>query len=519
MATSQIIIFDSKPNPERHPDRLRVVAALRGLTAAPFSNCSVLDIGCGVGADMIHFALSAPDSTFHGFDISEEHLAIGRGLIERLQLSNVTLESADIANFTSPNKYDYIFCHGVFSWVDQTLREKILKICSEHLSPSGIAFISFNCLPGWYTRDTLRKLLQQTDDPKRTPAERVEIALNTMQTTRERLAESQTLHSQQFQQELDSCLCQSNAFIYHELLASINTPFYLHDFMQLAAQQSLQYLGDGRPSRMHVLPGELEDREFRKALTLKQFPEPIEEQIWDTIVAPPIRGCLLCHDSHTLAREPEFSHIFSMHISSALVPLSDEPRVTDTSIEIFCDAREYNLEVQSPQLKAALSILAKKWPLAMPVQTVLTRVSELTGDSIDTTQDANKPLLARLGEYFFMNLVDLYFEPPRIAEKLVRKPILFPLAREQAALGFSWVSNPRFEYARIDELDRQILELLDGSHDSESIATILLKRIASGALEYRPAPDTDGKQPIEALIPEQVSRSIQLYFEAALFVD
>lgn len=518
MKTSQIIIFDSKPNPERHPDRLRVVAALRGLTAAPFSNCSVLDIGCGIGADMIHFALSAPASTFHGFDISEEHLSIGRGLIERLHLQNVTLESADIANFTSTARYDYIFCHGVFSWVDQIVRDKILNICAKYLNPSGIAFISFNCLPGWYTRDTLRKLLEQTDSPKHTPAERVEIARNTMQATRDRLSESQTLHSQQFQQELDSCLCQSNAFIFHELLASINTPFYLHDFMQLAAKESLQYLGDGRPSRMRVLPGELDDREFRKTLSIKQYPEPIEEQIWDTIVAPPIRGCLLCHASHTLAREPEFSHLFSMSISSALVPLSDEPRVTDTSIEIFCDAREYNLEVQSPQLKAAFTILAKKWPRPMTVQTLLASVSKLTGDSIDTTEGANKPLLARLGENFFMNLVDLYFEPPVLAEKRTSKPVLFPLAREQAALGFSWISNPRFEYTLIDELDRQILELLDGSHDAASISTILMKRITSGALEYRPTQGTDENRTIQDLVTEQVSRSLQLYFEAALFV-
>lgn len=187
MQEKPTIIFDSKPNPERHPDRLRTVAALRGVNATPFSKCSVLDIGCGVGVDLIHFALCAPNSTFLGFDISEEHLQIGRGLIARLGLENITLENADIAHFETDKNFDYILCHGVYSWVNAPLREKILGICDRSLSDSGIAAITFNCLPGWQARSTIRTLLLQTDNQNDTPENRVARARTTMQATLERL--------------------------------------------------------------------------------------------------------------------------------------------------------------------------------------------------------------------------------------------------------------------------------------------------------------------------------------------
>jgi len=46
-------------------------------------------------------------------------------------------------------QFDYIICHGVYSWVAPDIQDKILAVCRRHLAPSGIAFISYNYLPGW----------------------------------------------------------------------------------------------------------------------------------------------------------------------------------------------------------------------------------------------------------------------------------------------------------------------------------------------------------------------------------
>ena len=45
--------------------------------------------------------------------------------------------------------FDFIICHGVFSWIAEPLREALLRVISERLAPEGVAAISFNVLPGW----------------------------------------------------------------------------------------------------------------------------------------------------------------------------------------------------------------------------------------------------------------------------------------------------------------------------------------------------------------------------------
>lgn len=56
-------------------------------------------------------------------------------------------------------KFDYIICHGVFSWISKKTQEEILKIIQNHLSPNGISFISYNTYPGWHIKDDLKKLV------------------------------------------------------------------------------------------------------------------------------------------------------------------------------------------------------------------------------------------------------------------------------------------------------------------------------------------------------------------------
>src|SRR5262249_61748376 len=56
--------------------------------------------------------------------------------------------------------FDYILCHGVYSWVPPAVQDKILAICRQHLSPDGVAYISYNTYPGWHLRGMVREMLR-----------------------------------------------------------------------------------------------------------------------------------------------------------------------------------------------------------------------------------------------------------------------------------------------------------------------------------------------------------------------
>ena len=38
--------------------------------------------------------------------------------------------------------FDFIICHGVYSWIPEALREDLLRVCRERLTPDGVAMVS-----------------------------------------------------------------------------------------------------------------------------------------------------------------------------------------------------------------------------------------------------------------------------------------------------------------------------------------------------------------------------------------
>ena len=56
-------------------------------------------------------------------------------------------------------EFDYIVVHGVFSWVPTNVQDHILALCRANLSPSGVAYISYNAYPGGHLREMLREML------------------------------------------------------------------------------------------------------------------------------------------------------------------------------------------------------------------------------------------------------------------------------------------------------------------------------------------------------------------------
>ena len=61
-----------------HPDRLAVVAAIRGIAAANVECCRVLEIGCATGSNLIPMAEQLPGSRFLGIDLSDARLKPGQ---------------------------------------------------------------------------------------------------------------------------------------------------------------------------------------------------------------------------------------------------------------------------------------------------------------------------------------------------------------------------------------------------------------------------------------------------------
>ncbi len=166
--------YSSFTFPQTRPDRLATLAAFLGMRPAPPERCRVLELGCGDGTNLISFAYILPDSRFVGIDLGQRHIEDAKNAATELGLTNLEFHCEDVMNFSRERygEFDYIIAHGLFSWVPEAVRTKILKIYAECLTPQGVGHISFNAYPGCKTREMLWDMMKYyTDGDRRSDAE------------------------------------------------------------------------------------------------------------------------------------------------------------------------------------------------------------------------------------------------------------------------------------------------------------------------------------------------------------
>src|SRR5262245_55885750 len=103
--------YSSLPYPQTHPARMAAAALLVGLEPPPVESCRVLELGSGVGGNLIPMALSLPRGSFVGVDLSRRQTADGQETVRQLGLSNIALHPLSLTEVDdSFGNFDYILC-------------------------------------------------------------------------------------------------------------------------------------------------------------------------------------------------------------------------------------------------------------------------------------------------------------------------------------------------------------------------------------------------------------------------
>ena len=187
-------------------------------------------------------------------------------------------------------------------------------------------------------------------------------------------------------------------------------------------------------------------------------------------------------------------------------PENPSPDLLSDSREPFLTFHGETLMVDEPLLKAALLALYQLWPASASFEELWTATLKLLGDSkttatADRTEFATKLLLAHM-----VRLVNLHtFDPPIVTEP-GQRPRAGVLARRNAAAGTRVVSL-RNHIAVLEEIDRLILPLLDGTRDPAAIMDDLAGQVAAGNLKLK----SDG-DPIEepAAVRKALAQAVNL---------
>ncbi|HRE31794.1 MAG TPA: class I SAM-dependent methyltransferase [Candidatus Berkiella sp.] len=229
---------------QTHPWHLYRVATLYGFSPVEVAKAKVLELGCASGGNLIPMAYHLPTTDFVGIDLAERQIQDGIQQITDLQLKNIELYSQSIMDFQSNRLFDYIICHGLYSWVSQEIREQVLALCRQYLSPQGIAYISYNTYPGWQSGDTVREFLRWQTVMIQSPLERIQKAKEVLVWLENALIHDHSPYACLIKKEIDLMKMHSNHQLLHEHLSPYNEAYYFLDFLEQANQFQLRYIGD-----------------------------------------------------------------------------------------------------------------------------------------------------------------------------------------------------------------------------------------------------------------------------------
>jgi methyltransferase-like protein/SAM-dependent methyltransferase len=469
------VLYPEMTFPQTHPNRLATVAFLRGMQPAPIRDCRVLELGCGVGSNLIGMAFQSPTSEFIGLDLAQRPIASGQDFVKGLGLKNIILHSMDICapGTNELGRFDYIIAHGVYSWVPEPVRERILIICREMLNPQGVAYISYNAYPGNHLRDLVRGMMRFHTARFQDPIDKVGQARGLLKFVADS-SPKVDYYIAAIRSQFERTRKYTDEAFFHDDLSEVNQPFYFHEFMSAAERHGLQFLGEARSNDLEA--GKFTSQVMQRMSELGGAPEVVREQYKDFIRGCAFRETLLCHRELEIAPDLLVERVPKLYASCDATPKTEEE---DPSGQPTLFRRKGGLEMQAthPLIGAALNYLVSQWPVVVSFEALLGAVRAATaGDLSDETEI----LADTLTNAYRIGFVELQISPPEVANKVSKQPSVSRLARFQLERG-EWAVNQSHVLIKFpDPLSRKLVQLLDGTRDQEMLRRDLLDFVQSG---------------------------------------
>lgn len=473
--------YDEVPYPtgafaETHPFRLATIATLYGLSPPDPRRARVLELGCGSGGNLLPMAGSLPEASFVGVDLSRRAIAEAEAGRTELDLRNLLFLARDLRELDdSLGRFDYILAHGVYSWVPREVQEKLLWLCGHLLSENGVAYVSYNAMPGSMSRRMVRDMLRFHVKRKTEPRAQVQQARALLGFLADSVPAQEALYRGQLQAERVRLDEVADAVLYHDDLSAQNEALYLHEFVARAQQYGLAYLGDAEICDMHG------HRISRAALdTLADIEDRVVfEQYLDFLTGRAFRRTLLCCADAEVAGGPQVEVVPKLLCLSYASPESSSP-IPDANAkatERFRGRDGVVAATADPLTRAALWCLIDQAPAALSFDALY----EVLCARVPLHVPGEEALAELLLALYTSGLVELTVDALPITVQPGERPAVSALCRAQAAAGPVVTSERHKNVALDDDQARRLVTLLDGSRDREALGEQL--GIAADPLE------------------------------------
>jgi methyltransferase-like protein/2-polyprenyl-3-methyl-5-hydroxy-6-metoxy-1,4-benzoquinol methylase len=481
--------YGSLPHEDSHPRWLATVAALFGHSAPPPDGARILELGCATGGNLIPIAESLPNSSCLGIDLSSRQIESGNELVRATGLENIELKQASILDIgPRDGAFDYIICHGVYSWVTPDIQRRILEICGSNLTPNGLAYVSYNIYPGWHMQGMLRGMMKFHAARSGAPAEQVADARALLDVLAKTLPSDGNPYGLFLKRENERLRQSADWYVFHDHLEETNDPVYFHELVERASVAGLQFLGESEVRSMLVglLPPEIQQALRALSSNLIQA-----EQYMDFFRNRAFRETILCRQGVPLTRKLDAQRVRSLRFASALRPQAEHADLRRPESLRFQGSGWPTVDVSDPIGKAMLLCLRDVWPQALTLDALDAQVRARLGLGAGAEQSRSE-LAETIWRSFVQGVVSMTASPPIAVTQAGDRPLGSVVARAQAGSGQTTLTNLLHRSVKLNAFDATVLTLLDGSRSRAALAAHMAQHVVASSETSQPlAPRID----------------------------
>lgn len=375
------------------PIQLRAAAHLYGIETVPLAEARVLELGCGLGDNLLPFALAWPTAQVVGIDANASDIAVARAAAQRLGATNVQFHVMDEVDLGAGLQFDYIVLHQTYGSVPDELGQALLALCKQWLSPLGVAFVSYHTLPGWKGRDVLRDAMQFAGHAATGMAESIAEA-RTMLTLLNECATVDGRHTGSLAPILEYARGLSDDELVTEFLQDpAPTASYFIEFANGVLQHGLMHIGDAEPQQ--EMPQTF-GRNVALFSSLKGLGQTaaVRQQYLDFAVGRRFRQSMLVHEDrgHQCLTSPDLTRLESLRFAGMFRqhrPAPGQPLRRRT----FSNQDGHSLVSEDRHVAAVIAALTAAWPASCSMKDLIDAMPERPWEKTDVLQTAVRKAL------------------------------------------------------------------------------------------------------------------------------
>jgi SAM-dependent methyltransferase len=410
-------------HPATDPARIAVSARVAGLQRLPLpEQARVLEFGCAAGQNLLPLAARYPRSEFTGLDYSDTAIRKARQASYEAGLENIRFETADLEHWRPSHPCDYLIVHGIFSWVPDAVKTRVLDLCGQVISDSGVVCISYNTLPGWALRRDVAPLVKAlAGNPA---AAGLGGSVTEVAASLAGMAGTATAYGAHVRAVCQDLVRKGEAVLPFDDLAPVCDAVYFAQFAGWAAQRGLRYLGEA--SLADNLPAGISPEAFEKLAPLAADPMLLQQTLDDRTTTAVV-----------------------MHFTAGVGEV-ELPAAESRVVEVF------------------RQVLAEAAPSCWPVRELMERTAERLDGGWEPTRHSQEVAgwiyqAARLGG------IELRSEPLDIGRESLARPRVSALNRHFAGQGRP-VVDARHASCHFPRGHEQLLAAMDGNRPAEELA-------------------------------------------------